>query len=329
MRNHAWVNTFRPALPRFASAAVTTLLLVMTGCSGTGVAPPMGVPSANATAQKATVRGRATTIGHSMWLWPGASYPPAASVMSWCTSHGVKNVFLYVYTKNGKVVDLRDIRSYAQAATKSGVTLYALNGEAQWIVHPKLVVAWENAVNATDLFAGVHLDTEPNQVTGWKAYNKPGAVQADAPIINDMYAMIEALRANSPSTHLEIDVQFSDADYTQALGFPTDGYGSFGEALVTLTDELTVMSYRTVLEGNNGLVEISAAMLALADAHDKPMRLAIETSKDPADPQDSFWGHSQSAVRKMLKAVDGAEASSTAYDGTSVEEYVSWTELPK
>jgi hypothetical protein len=264
-----------------------------------------------------------------MWLWPGASYPPATSVMLWCTSHGVKNVFLYVYTKNGKVVDLRDIRSYAQAATKSGVTLYALNGEAQWIVHPKWVVAWENTVNATGLFAGVHLDTEPNQVIGWKAYNKPGAVQADAPIINDMYAMLQALRANSPSTHLEVDVQFSDADYTEQLGFPTDGYGSFGEALVALTDELTVMSYRTVLDGNNGLVEISAPMLALANAHDKPMRLAIETTKDPADPQDSFWGHSQSAVRTMLKAVDGAEAPTTAYDGTSVEEYVSWTELPR
>jgi hypothetical protein len=329
MRNHPLVNTFPRMLPRFASAAVTTLLLVMTGCSGTGVAPPAGVPSTDALAQKAVVGSRATTIGHSMWLWPGASYPPAASVMSWCTSHGVKNVFLYVYTKNGKVVDLGDIRSYAQAATKSGVTLYALNGEAQWIVHPKSVVAWENTVNVTGLFAGVHLDTEPNQVTGWKAYNKPGAVQADAPIINDMYAMIEALRANSPSTHLEVDVQFSDASYTQALGFPTDGYGSFGEALVALTDELTVMSYRTVLDGNNGLVEISAPMLALANAHDKPMRLAIETSKDPADPQDSFWGHPQSDVRRMLKAVDSAEASSTAYDGTSVEEYVSWTELPK
>jgi len=173
------------------------------------------------------------------------------------------------------------------------------------------------------------MDTEPNQVSGWKAYNKPGAVQADSPIIKHFYTMLHGVRANSPSTHIEVDVQFADADYSKALGFPTDGYDSFGEALVADTDELTVMSYRTVLEGNNGLVEISAPMLALAYAHDKPMRLAIETSKDPADPQDSFWGRPQTDVRKMLRAVDGAEASSTAYDGTSVEEYVSWTELPR
>jgi hypothetical protein len=301
----------------------------MSACAGQVPALPEGVQTAYAPARQAIAQGRATTIGHSMWLWPGTAYPAAASVMSWCKSHDVRNIFLYVYTRNGKVVDLADMRAYANAAKKTNVTLYALNGEAQWIVHPKWVVAWENAVNATGLFAGVHLDTEPNQVKGWKAYNKPGAVQADAPIINEMYAMIQALRANSAATHLEVDVQFSEADYTQALGFPTDGYGSFGEALVALTDELTVMSYRTVLEGNNGLVEISAPMLALAYAHDKPMRLAIETSKDPADPQDSFWGRPQTDVRKMLRAVDGAEASSTAYDGTSVEEYVSWTELPR
>jgi hypothetical protein len=329
VRKHPSVNTFPRTIQRYAGAAAIVLSLATAGCAGTGAAPSDSPLPVNALAQSTAVRSRTTTIGHSMWLWPGASYPPATSVMSWCTSHGVTNVFLYVYTKNGRVGDLNDIRSYAQAATKSGVTLYALNGEAQWILHPKSVIAWENAVNATGLFAGVHLDTEPNQVNGWTSYNKPGAVQADAPIINDMYAMLEAVRTNSPSTHLEVDVQFSDASYTQALGFPTDGYGSFGEALVALTDELTVMSYRTVLEGNNGLVEISAPMLALATAHDKPMRLAIETSKDPPDPQDSFWGHPQSDVRKMLKAVDSAQASSTAYDGTSVEEYVSWTELQK
>jgi hypothetical protein len=319
-------------IQRRPTLALTALLLAAGGCSGAGIAPTTTGGTARnpvVSGERSTGAARAATTGHSMWLWPGSSYPAAATVMSWCKTHDVRNVFLYVYTKNGKIADAEDVRAYAQLAPKSNVTLYALNGEAQWILHPKSAVAWESIVNASGYFSGIHLDTEPNQVKGWKAYDKPSAVQADTPIINDMYAMIGALRTNSPTTHLEIDVQFSDADYTQQLGFPTDGYGSFGEALVSLTDELTVMSYRTALNGDNGLVAISAPMLALATAHDKPMRLAIETSKDPADPQDSFWGHPQSAVRKMLKAVDNAEASSTAYDGTSVEEYVSWTELPK
>jgi hypothetical protein len=300
--------------------------MLAAGCSGAGPsAQPVGVAPAAAT----RVAETSSAQNYAMWLWPNGAYPPATTVMTWCARHHVRSVFLYVYAKGGHVVDLADVRAYAKAAAAGGVTLYALNGSAHWILHPQAAIAWENAVNAAGVFAGIHLDTEPNQVAGWEAYNKPGAVQADAPIINHFYAMLEAVRVNSPSTHLEVDVQFSDADYTEQLGFPTDGYASFGEALVALTDELTVMSYRTALNGNNGLLEISTPMLALATAQGKPMRVAIETSKDPADPQDSFWGHPQSAVRAMLKAVDNAEASSTAYDGTSVEEYVSWTELPK
>ncbi|HEY1429983.1 MAG TPA: hypothetical protein VGF18_10440 [Candidatus Tumulicola sp.] len=294
----------------------------LAGCAGSS-----SVPAAGAYAGVAVTGATAKAGNHSMWLWPNGGYPQAIDVVTWCEAHGVADVFLYVYAKNGKLIDSRDIESYANAVAGTGINLYALNGEARWIEHPKLAVAWENAVNASGLFAGIHLDTEPNQVSGWTAYNKPGAVQADSPIIKHFYTMLQTVRANSPSTHLEVDVQFADADYTQALGFPTQGYGSFGEALVAMTDELTVMSYRTVLDGNNGLLAISAPMLALASQHAKPMRLGIETTKDPADPQDSFWGHPQSDVRKMLKAVDNAEASSTAYDGTSVEEYVSWTEL--
>jgi hypothetical protein len=300
---------------RLAALAAVAMLV---GCASDTTAPVAATHVAVAAKKSG---------GHSMWLWPNGAYPQASDVVSWCKSHGVANVFLYVYVKNGKIANLSDVESIAQAAATSNVAVYALNGEARWIEHPKLAIAWENAVNASGLFAGVHLDTEPNQVKGWKAYNKPGAVQADTPIIDNFYTMLQDVRANSPSTHLEVDVQFADADYTQALGFPTDGYSSFGEALVALTDELTVMSYRTILDGNNGLVTISAPMLALATQQDKPMRLAIETSKDPADPQDSFWGHPQVDVRKMLKAVDNVEATSTAYNGTSVEDYVSWTEL--
>jgi hypothetical protein len=301
-------------------AAVVLSLLWEAACAGgAGVSP---------TAAASTPGARTTTSsGHSMWLWPGGGYPPSASVMAWCTANGVSNIFLYAYARDGRLQHLSDLQAYAKAAPPAGVTLYALNGDASWIEHPNKAVAWENAVNKSQLFAGIHMDTEPNQVSGWKAYDKPGAVQADTPIIKHFYAMLKAVRANSPSTHIEVDVQFADADYTKALGFPTDGYGSFGEALIAEADELTVMSYRTVLNGNNGLLEISAPMLALAVAHGKPMRLAIETTKDPADPQDSFWGQPQSAVTSMLQAIDNAEASSTAYNGTSVEDYEAWAEL--
>jgi hypothetical protein len=301
-------------------ATVVLSLLSGEACAGDpGLSPPA--------AASADSPRTATSGEHSMWLWPGSSYPPAASVMAWCTANGVSNVFLYAYARDGRLQHSRELQSYAKAAPPAGVTLYALNGDASWIEHPNKAVAWENAVNKSGLFSGIHMDTEPNQVSGWKAYDKPGAVQSDAPIIKHFYTMLHAVRANSPSTHIEVDVQFADTDYTKALGFPTDGYNSFGEALIADTDELTVMSYRTVLNGNNGLLQISAPMLALATAHAKPMRLAIETTRDPADPQDSFWGQPQSAVTTMLNAIDNAEASSTAYNGTSVEDYVAWTEL--
>jgi hypothetical protein len=306
-------------------AAIALALLSGAACSGAVSSASRPLPASVPAANKA----KSASNGHSMWLWPGGSYPPAATVMAWCTANGVSNVFLYAYARNGHLQHLRELQAYAEAAPPAGVTLYALNGDASWIEHPNNAVAWENAVNKSGLFSGIHMDTEPNQVPGWKAYDKPGAVQADAPIIKHFYTMLHAVRANSPSTHIEVDVQFADADYSKALGFPTDGYDSFGEALVAETDALTVMSYRTVLNGNNGLLEISAPMLALAVAHGKPMRLAIETTKDSADPQDSFWGQPQSAVTTMLQAIDNAEASSTAYDGTSVEDYKAWAELKR
>jgi hypothetical protein len=179
----------------------------------------------------------------------------------------------------------------------------------------------------TGAFSGIHLDTEPTEVAGWKAFDKPGAVAADSPIIKEMYAMIAAVRANGRGTHVEMDVQFSDSSYTRTRGFPCHGFGSFGEALVALTDELTVMSYRTTVNGPNGVHAISAAMLSLAAAHRKPMRLAIETAKDRADPQDSFYGKTLKAVANTLEAIDENEARAPAYAGTSVEDYASWAKL--
>jgi hypothetical protein len=54
------------------------------------------------------------------------------------------------------------------------------------------------------------------------------------------------------------------------------------------------------------------------------MRLAIETDKDTAET--SFYGDPESDVESALNEIDSTETS-TAYVGTSVEEYLSWSEM--
>lgn len=303
------------------------IALVLVAIGTAGCASP-SFPSTPQRVQTARRVLQAVPPGHAMWMWTVDPYPPVDSVIAWAREHGVKDVFLAVQiAPGGKVKDANAVAHFAEAAKSAGIGLYALNGDPSWIANPNAAVAWETAVLATGAFAGVHLDVEPNQIPGWKAFNVPGAARADNPILREMYATIAALRSNSPGTHLEIDVQFSDSSYTRTRGFVCDGYGSFGEALVARTDEVTVMSYRTVAGGPNGVKAISAPMLALAVAHGHPMRLAIETAKDPADPQDSFYGRPESAVENILAAIDTMESSSPAYAGTSVEEYLSWSRL--
>jgi len=123
---------------------------------------------------------------------------------------------------------------------------------------------------------------------------------------------------------LEADVAFWLETVATSDGRPLD------DAVATLVDALTVMSYRTTATGPDSITAVGAHALATGAAHGVPVRLAVETHDLRPDPdwrKQTFFGQRRSTVAVVMAAVDRATAGSTAYRGIAVEDHAGWVAL--
>lgn len=256
--------------------------------------------------------GAASPAPRAMWVW---SRPAPETLVSFASSHGVRELFVSVPAGLGSSRALPWVRQVHDRAAAYGITIQALGSATDWIEHPDAALAWQRDALATGLFTGIHLDVEPWQDARW---------DADRPALLRDYLDLLAQVGAATDRPVEADVPFWLWTLDPVDGLPVD------RAVLDRVDRVTVMSYRDRATGTDSITDVGAPGLATAAAADKPARLAVETNDlgpDPGSAKCTFYGARASTLTITMARVDAAHAGAPAYAGIAVEDYDGWRAL--
>jgi hypothetical protein len=235
-----------------------------------------------------------------MWFW--GNYP-ADEVIAWAGAENIGEIFAYVpatvmTSADGSLDKLRDLRKRADAAK---IRLVALGGEPDWTTDHAPALAWQQAVVATGLFDGIHLDVEPYLTSAWPSDS------------DDYLALLDALRAGS-KLPIEADVPFW---YDQKLD----------DSILKRVNAVTVMSYRDTAAGPNSILTISQTWLKRGAVAGKRVRLAVETAALPDCGYCTFASDGSRRMLSVMSQVDAGARKSPGYAGVAVHSYGTWRTL--
>lgn len=257
------------------------------------------------------VPAAASGVGQrALWIW---HRPSPRSLVSFAADRGVADLFVAVPTDVSPVLDwYADLRRRADAA---GLRVHALGGDPGWVDEPSAALAWQRQAVATGLFDGVHVDVEPWLHPHWST---------DRDAVVRRYLQVLGLLAADTSLPFEADVAFWLHELTTPAGVRLD------EAVLSLVDAVTVMSYRDTATGVDSITGTGAATLAAAAAAGKRARLAVETrflGEDPVAQKQTFHGETRRHLDTVLAEVDAAMADHPSYAGIAVHDRAGWAAM--
>ncbi|WP_125035467.1 hypothetical protein [Nocardioides sp. LS1] len=249
--------------------------------------------------------------GRALWLW---DRPDAATVVAFAVEHGVSEVFVSLppdLAHDPSLGYYQDLRARTRAA---GITMSALGSETTYVDQPKVALAWQRSALSTGLFDGVHLDIEPWAHPDWKT--------ARAALLDRYLALLSTL-AGDTTLPVEADIAFW-LDTIKVHGHRLD------KQVIARVDAVTVMTYRHVATGSDGILALGAKAIEAATAAGKPVRLAVETNHlgdGPIALKQTFWSRPEPELTAVLGQVDAGVPAGSTYRGIAVHDYEGWRAL--
>ncbi len=251
----------------------------------------------------------ATAPSRAMWVW---NWDQNRALISFARSHGVGRLFVsappgFSTTQAARYTDLLN------RASAAGIAVDALSGDPSWVGNPATAVAWAREVESFHGFAGLHLDVEPYALASWNT-DQPGTIAG-------YLSMLSQVKSAAGSYKLEADIPF----WFNTI--PWAG-SSLDVAVFGIVDAATLMTYRNVATGSNGIIAIGQAEFNDGVALGKPVRLAVETNANSL-AEVTFYGTSVTYMNAQLSQVDAAYRASPLYRGIAIEDYLGYSKLPK
>jgi hypothetical protein len=209
----------------------------------------------------------------AMWVW---KWNRNRDLVSFAVSHGVGELFVSAPPgfSTSQAPRYSDLLNRAAAA---GITVDALSGDPSWVTNPDQAVAWAHEVVNFHSFAGLHLDVEPYALSSWNT-DQSGTIAS-------YLSMLARVKAAAASYRLEADIPF---------WFNTipSGNTSLDVSVFDIVDAATLMTYRNVANGSDGIIALGLPEFDDGAALGKRVRLAVETNaSSPA--KVTFWHERQ------------------------------------
>jgi len=250
----------------------------------------------------------ATGASRAMWVW---KWDQNRALISFAQSHGVGRLFVWTWpgfstTQASRYSDLLN------RASAAGIAVDALSGDPSWVNNPGQAMAWAREVVSFHLFAGLHIDVEPYALASWNT-DRSGT-------ITNYLSMLSQVKSAAGSYALEADIPF---------WFNTIPWGgsSLDVAVFGTVDAATLMTYRNVAAGSDGIIALGQAEFNDGVALGKRVRLAVETN--PESPAKvTFYNTSVTYMDSQLSQVDAAYAASPLYSGIAIDDYLGYRKLP-
>ncbi|PKG23770.1 amidase [Niallia nealsonii] len=237
------------------------------------------------------------------WIWnPWSLRTEETKILNFLVKNNVDQVYLQVDSDLSNSV----YQQFIAKATAKNIEIYALDGAPDWATQKgktkqtaffQWVKAYQSKSSANQQFQGIHLDVEPYILSNWDADRSSTVLYYQEIIRNSAN---QSAKLNLPFT---IDMPF----WFDSINFQNKfGKSNLAKWAINLTDGVTVMAYRNMAAGENGINTLVKTEWQYAQNANKPITIAVETGQSDEGIHISFYQKSSAYMKAELAKVNKA-----------------------
>jgi hypothetical protein len=286
----------------------------------------------------------------AMWVYQAdtiiVSPPAIAELLAFSQQHHIGDLFFathFMADQKGSYAVARagDLQRFLAAAEIAGVRVHALTGDPTDVLpenHSKVlgrvdaVVAFNEAAPHHARFSGIHFDIEPHALPKWKTSDDAEKTELLTRFVEVHAKAAELLHARASRLIYGADVVFwlhkSAPDGSPLYPVTFRGITQNPEQhLLSLVDQLALMSYRSFAQGKNGIIELVRQSVQQADGSHARVYVGIKMA-DIGPPLETFYGRSEEEMQRAVSAVNSEFHSHRGYAGVAYFMYGAYRTMP-
>lgn len=229
-----------------------------------------------------------------------------------------------VYLQINQSIPMSSYQVFISQLHKLNIRVYALDGSSDWINQENngkiLLIDWlqnyQEQANTNQKFSGIHIDVEPYLNKLW-TINQNQAIK-------QYQDMIYYLKKAASDMHLiysmDVPFWFNSTFYTNE----TYGKGLLSNWVTDQSDSITIMDYRNIAKGPNGLIQLVAHQIAYASKHHKSVIIGVETQNLHNSPSTTFFNKGEKDMMTTLREVAKVYKHSSSFNGFAIHSFSSW-----
>jgi len=272
-----------------------------------------------------------------MWVYKtkdiAASVEECARLFAFCEKRKITDLFWQVhFTKpddNTRVLDNAEpTRVFLQQAHAHSLRVHALFGDPSHALREKHgvvlastdgVIAFNQAGPDDARFDGIHLDIEPHGLTRWKKADLAQKRELLTQFVEVHHLAAKRLHAGDEKLILGADIVFwldkTNADGSSVYPVTFEGVTKDpAKHLHDAVDHIAIMSYRSKVEGPNGMISLVARTIASADESKARVFVGVKMA-DIGPKMETFFGQTETQMMQSLAAVDETYRPNPSYAG--------------
>ncbi|CAI6052239.1 hypothetical protein PAECIP112173_01439 [Paenibacillus sp. JJ-100] len=216
-------------------------------------------------------------------------------------------------------------RSFVKRAKAQGIEIHAMGGHPIWGKmenRPRIkrlidyVKNYNAEVEPDERFEGIHLDIEPYTLPDWDA-NRDTLLAEWAS--NIAFFQEETKKDSNLETSADLAVWL---DTFQLPGRDV----SVTEFMIDTLDHISLMAFRNIAEGSNGIAAVVSQEMEIADRLGKPLLISVEMKENFEGKHISFHELGAQEMESQLNKLPDLLSSYKAYKGNLVHAYDYWIE---
>lgn len=231
------------------------------------------------------------------WFWnPWLIVEDKDSILNFMQENGYTEVYLQIDIS----LDTRYYRDFISSAAASGIKVFALSGNYQWIWQNKReefynFIKWVESYNLSvaenEKFQGIHLDIEPYLTFEWNT-NRDLAILSYQNLVED--AVLQAARFNLPVV-FDIPFWFDEIYFSNSYGT-----GNLAQWVISKASWTNIMAYR---DSSQEIISISKNETDYARNLGKRLVISVETQSSSEGDNVTFFEEGLNYMYSELSVV--------------------------
>jgi hypothetical protein len=260
-------------------------------------------------------------VPFSTWLWTTSEIVNNSdSIISFLLEKNVKILYLQIDYS----MDYQHYRTFISKATDNDLIIEALDGSPDWILtdekaHQNTFFDWltsyQKTASLNEKFKGVHIDVEPYNTDQYK--NNPNLIIAKYQ--DFLLSSKNSCKELSLNFGIDIPFWFSTVQYNTNYG-----NGNLAEWIFKNIKAVSIMAYRDISTGDNGINKIIETEMNLCKKYNTAATIAVETGDMPETPFVTFFEEEESFMYDELNNVYLNYKTNSSFDGFAVHSLDSW-----